>query len=72
MNHKKGMRRKMINESRMSIPNKIGKKDKEEDFFELVSHFLRRRNTIHSKFVKSDLEKVMISLINLPASQWLT
>jgi DNA gyrase/topoisomerase IV subunit A len=39
------------------------------DLEQILSHFLNRRRTVQSKFLNSDLEKVVIQLKNITARE---
>lgn len=46
------------------------KQSSDVDFYEAVCYFLKKRNTVQTKFFNSDLEKVMIELKNQPLDSW--
>ena len=47
-----------------------GEKITRDDIYELACHFLKRRNTVHSKYVNSDLQKIEEAMMNLPLKEW--
>ena len=59
----------MIIETKLKEDRNMKGKDK-INVYDLVCHFLRRRSCVHSKYLNSDLEKILIALANLPKSYW--